>query len=304
MSNKLPPPQPTFSGVTVVDARAGEDWLVFRGAGGDGGGSSSSSSSSSAASGGPALTPLYDAASSWWTQTAGPFADQGHVVRAAAAAAARYSHVMWPEVAHEPGLRLAEKLLQGPLGAGWAARVFYSDDGSTAVEVALKMAFRRYALDHGLVAAVPSSSSSPRNSNSSSKSSNSSSSGTSQPDEAAAAAPPALDVLALSNAYHGDTLGAMDCAAPSPFNGPLQTPWYSGRGLFLEPPYLSVRAPGRWTLKLPDWLAGAAGKAGGGDGGGRAPSWASQEEAFCPDRDRCALFLSITSGFAALAFAL
>jgi adenosylmethionine-8-amino-7-oxononanoate aminotransferase len=32
-------------------------------------------------------------------------------------------------------------------------------------------------------------------------------------------------VLALHNNYHGDTLGAMDCAAPSGFNGRLQSPW-------------------------------------------------------------------------------
>jgi len=54
------------------------------------------------------------------------------------------------QVAHAPGLSLSESLLQGPLGRGWASRVFFSDDGSTAVEVALKMAFRKYLVDHGL----------------------------------------------------------------------------------------------------------------------------------------------------------
>jgi dethiobiotin synthetase/adenosylmethionine--8-amino-7-oxononanoate aminotransferase len=60
-------------------------------------------------------------------------------------------------------------------------------------------------------------------------------------------------VLALTNSYHGDTLGAMDCAAASPFNGPLQTPWYSGRGLFLDPPHLAL-VRGTWTLRPPAWL--------------------------------------------------
>lgn len=59
-----------------------------------------------------------------------------------------------PQVAHTPGLALTEALLQGPLGAGWASRVFFSDDGSTAVEVGLKMAFRKFLVDQGLTAAA------------------------------------------------------------------------------------------------------------------------------------------------------
>ena len=54
---------------------------------------------------------------------------------------------MYPENAHEPALGLTSRLLQGP-GAGWAQRVFFSDDGSTAVEVGLKMALRAYAAKH------------------------------------------------------------------------------------------------------------------------------------------------------------
>ena len=37
---------------------------------------------------------------------------------------------------------------------------------------------------------------------------------------------PTLHVLALMSSYHGDTLGSMDCAAPSVFNGILEAPWY------------------------------------------------------------------------------
>lgn len=50
-----------------------------------------------------------------------------------------------------------------------------------------------------------------------------------------------LGVLGLHGAYHGDTLGSQDCVAPSAFNGPLQSPWYTGRGAFLEPPYVGMR---------------------------------------------------------------
>lgn len=35
--------------------------------------------------------------------------------------------------------------------AGWASRAYFSDNGSTAIEIALKMAFRKFSVDHGLV---------------------------------------------------------------------------------------------------------------------------------------------------------
>lgn len=61
---------------------------------------------------------------------------------------------------------------------------------------------------------------------------------------------PPLQVLGLTEGYHGDTLGAMEAVAPSPFNGRLQTPWYRGRGLFLEPPTAAVQ-DGAWRVQLP-----------------------------------------------------
>lgn len=88
--------------------------------------------------------------------------------------------------------------------------------------------------------------------------------------------PTPTQVLALHNSYHGDTLGAMDCAASSPFNGPLQTPWYSGRGLFMEPPYMAL-VQGQWALQAPGWLGGQAGSSGAG---GQQWSWGSRAAAF------------------------
>jgi len=35
--------------------------------------------------------------------------------------------------------------------AGWASRVYFSDNGSTAIEIALKMAFRKFSVEHGLI---------------------------------------------------------------------------------------------------------------------------------------------------------
>ena len=73
------------------------------------------------------LEQLYDGCASWWTQGVNaelaPFVKQ-HM----AYAAGRYGHVIFPEAAHEPAVRLSEMLLAG-VGKGWAQRVFYSDDG-------------------------------------------------------------------------------------------------------------------------------------------------------------------------------
>ena len=77
-----------------------------------------------------------DLVSSWWVNLHG----HGHPAIAAAVArqAARLEQVIFADFTHEPAIRLAARvaaLLPGDLD-----RVFYSDDGSTAVEVALKMA--------------------------------------------------------------------------------------------------------------------------------------------------------------------
>ena len=62
---------------------------------------------------------------------------------AVAAATGRYGHVMFPGNLHPPAVILGSILLgeKGP-GKNWAKRVFYSDNGATAVEIAIKMAFR------------------------------------------------------------------------------------------------------------------------------------------------------------------
>ncbi|WFD03600.1 hypothetical protein MOBT1_002293 [Malassezia obtusa] len=100
---------------------------------------------------GEALRPVLDGSASWWTQCVG----HGHprLASAAAYAAGRYGHVLFPGAANAPALELAERLLGRRPHAfaapgAWADRVFFSDDGSTGMEVALKMALqasvRRY----------------------------------------------------------------------------------------------------------------------------------------------------------------
>ncbi|KAL0710096.1 hypothetical protein Bca4012_017074 [Brassica carinata] len=60
-----------------------------------------------------------------------------------------------------------------------------------------------------------------------------------------------IDVLALRESYHEDTLGAMQAQAPSPYTGFLQQPWYTGRGLFLDPPTVFL-CNGVLNLSLPE----------------------------------------------------
>lgn len=56
-----------------------------------------------------------------------------------------------------------------------------------------------------------------------------------------------VQVVALANGYHGDTLGVMDCCPRSVFNEG-QSPWYQPRGLFLNPPTCGVTC-GRWEVR-------------------------------------------------------
>jgi adenosylmethionine-8-amino-7-oxononanoate aminotransferase len=97
---------------------------------------------------------VIDAVSSWWTILHGH--RQPVLMRALAEASNRYDHVYFAGVTHEPAVELAESLLSTIVWSGAASprrpgpdrptsangRVFYSDDGSTAVEVALKMAYQ------------------------------------------------------------------------------------------------------------------------------------------------------------------
>lgn len=83
---------------------------------------------------------LIDAISSWWTIL------HGHrhppLVAALRDSARRLDHVLFAGATHPPAVELAELLLAS---APWpGGRVFFSDNGSTAVEVALKMAYQAW----------------------------------------------------------------------------------------------------------------------------------------------------------------
>lgn len=79
---------------------------------------------------------LIDGISSWWVITHGHC--EPRIAAAIAEQAARLDQIIFAGYTHEPAERLAESLVR--LTPEGLTKVFYSDSGSTAVEVALKMA--------------------------------------------------------------------------------------------------------------------------------------------------------------------
>ena len=82
-----------------------------------------------------------DAISSWWVNIHGHA--HPYIAAKVSEQLSRLEHSIFAGFTHEPAVTLAERLL--PLMPGMA-RIFYSDNGSTAVEVALKMASQYHAL--------------------------------------------------------------------------------------------------------------------------------------------------------------
>ena len=81
---------------------------------------------------------VIDGISSWWTILHGHW--DPVLMTALNEAAKSFDHVHFAGVTHAPAVELAELMLGT---APWqGGRVFYSDNGSTAVEVALKMAYQ------------------------------------------------------------------------------------------------------------------------------------------------------------------
>jgi bifunctional dethiobiotin synthetase / adenosylmethionine---8-amino-7-oxononanoate aminotransferase len=156
------------------------------------------------------LTPLFDGSASWWTQGLGH--GNPALSLTAAHAAGRYGHVMFANAVHEPALDLSYSLLSS-LGNPRLSRVFYTDNGSTGMEVAVKMGLRASCARYGW---------------------------NKQRDK--------IEVLGLAGSYHGDTIGVMNCSEPSPFNEKVD--WYKPSGFWFNPPKLEMRQ-GVWEVTLP-----------------------------------------------------
>ncbi|SPO23735.1 related to Adenosylmethionine-8-amino-7-oxononanoate aminotransferase [Ustilago trichophora] len=226
--------------VNVIDSAYGDFFSML-----DQRGSSQSSKIADTVKSNSLLQPIFDGSASWWTQCLGHAPQR--LVTAAAHAAGRYGHVLFPNGTHEPALLLAELLtgknqtsssspsLASNPGYGWADRVFFSDDGSTGMEVALKMALQSSILRY-----------------SSSQPSSPAAAQKAKPGQQAGyrAGKPKKEweVLGLKGSYHGDTIGAMDACEPSVYSEAVH--WYRGRGFWFDPPTVEMRSPGNVTISL------------------------------------------------------
>jgi adenosylmethionine---8-amino-7-oxononanoate aminotransferase len=119
---------------------------------------------------------IVDAISSWWVTTHGHC--HPRIMAAIADQAGKLDQIIFAGWTHEPAEAVARGLVEIMPPA--LTRVFFSDSGSTAVEVALKMALGYHA----------------------------------NRDE------PRHRILVLEHSYHGDTIGAMSVGARGVFNQP------------------------------------------------------------------------------------
>ncbi|MGE5536653.1 MAG: adenosylmethionine--8-amino-7-oxononanoate transaminase, partial [Acidobacteriota bacterium] len=114
---------------------------------------------------------LIDGIASWWTACHGY--NHSHIREAVERQLAHLPHVMFGGLVHEQALTLAKRLTA--LLPGELSRVFFSDSGSVAVEIAMKMA-AQYWINRGLRGRTK--------------------------------------FIAFKGAYHGDTSGAMAVCDP------------------------------------------------------------------------------------------
>jgi adenosylmethionine---8-amino-7-oxononanoate aminotransferase len=171
---------------------------------------------------------VFDAISSWWCKSLG----HGHAKLTAALTtqAERFEHVILANTTNEPVVTFCERLLSAANGLpphfwgndaprgrqpGWFGKVFFADNGSTAVEVALKLALQAQA-QRGHVQRTR--------------------------------------FAALQNGYHGETIGALsvgDCGLYKDTFAPLLFPCTQLGPL----PYRSGPEDPRWMDSSPEWPA-------------------------------------------------
>jgi adenosylmethionine-8-amino-7-oxononanoate aminotransferase len=120
---------------------------------------------------------IIDVISSWWVNIHGHAHPK--LAKAIGQQAAQLEHVIFAGFTHQPAIELAERLLD--ILPDNQSKIFYSDNGSTAVEVGIKMAFQ-YFFNRGIEK---------------------------------------MKIIAIDGAYHGDTFGAMSVGDRGPFTEPF-----------------------------------------------------------------------------------
>jgi adenosylmethionine-8-amino-7-oxononanoate aminotransferase len=119
-----------------------------------------------------------DAISSWYTCVFGHCNE--FITRKVYAQMQQLDQVMFSDFTHEPAIRLSEELIKIlPKGQN---RIFFNDNGSTAVEAGIKMALQ-YHFNRGEKRST---------------------------------------FIAFENGFHGDTFGAMSVSGLSVYNGPFE----------------------------------------------------------------------------------
>lgn len=81
-----------------------------------------------------------DGISSWWVNLHGH--SHPHIIQKIHEQAQKLEHVIFADCTHPPAIELASRLLS--ILPGESRRIFYSDNGSTAVEVAIKIALQYF----------------------------------------------------------------------------------------------------------------------------------------------------------------
>lgn len=125
-------------------------------------------------------TAYIDAVSSWWVNLHGHA--HPYIAEKLYKQALQLEQVIFAGFTHEPAVSLAERLM--PILPGKFSKIFYSDNGSTSTEVALKMAIQYWWNKQAENKQTPHTK---------------------------------KKLLAFNNSYHGDTFGAMSVSDRSVF---------------------------------------------------------------------------------------
>ncbi|SKB31896.1 adenosylmethionine--8-amino-7-oxononanoate transaminase [Maribacter arcticus] len=119
-----------------------------------------------------------DGIASWYTVMYGH--SNKHIVSAMTKQMNKLDFVMFSGLTHEPAIELSEKLME--ILPANQAKIFFNDNGSTAIEAAIKMALQFYHNKGELRDTL----------------------------------------IAFENGFHGDTFGAMSASGLSSYNGPFE----------------------------------------------------------------------------------